>query len=207
MALSTLVALVADLFPAARQAGGERESRWRTATIFWYYWCGKLPSSLPTTPISQPLNCIDIVRDDWCHWSNGTPHLQPVIFFSRLLTFLVALNEFHGCGSSESSSAFRLLPANHSHTSHPTPLASVVSSYFQCRYFHILRCSLDIVSHLPGKGCFSVRFWWDSNPQSLGDFVLSISCLFFSAVVFDSGGPCVAPVCVVVMSVGRFNDE
>ena len=32
--MNPLVALVADLFPAARQAGGERESRWRTATIF-----------------------------------------------------------------------------------------------------------------------------------------------------------------------------
>ncbi len=30
-----LVALVAEFIPAARQAGGERESRWRTATIFF----------------------------------------------------------------------------------------------------------------------------------------------------------------------------
>ena len=37
--LIALVALVADLIPAARQAGGERESRWRTATTFWCYWC------------------------------------------------------------------------------------------------------------------------------------------------------------------------
>ncbi len=32
LGIPTLVALVAEFIPAARQAGGERESRWRTAT-------------------------------------------------------------------------------------------------------------------------------------------------------------------------------
>ena len=40
------VALIADLFPAARQAGGERESRWRTATIFFVGILGKKKKEL-----------------------------------------------------------------------------------------------------------------------------------------------------------------
>ena len=47
-----LVALVADLFPAARQAGGERESRWRTATILGII--GVAHSPLPFPPPQSP---------------------------------------------------------------------------------------------------------------------------------------------------------
>ena len=46
------IASVADLFPAARQAGGERESRWRTATIFGV--SGVANSPLPFPPPQSP---------------------------------------------------------------------------------------------------------------------------------------------------------
>ena len=47
-----LVALVADLFPAARLAGGERESRWRTATIF-----SIIGVANPPLPLQPPPPC------------------------------------------------------------------------------------------------------------------------------------------------------
>ena len=54
--VQAVVASVADLFSEARQAGGGRERRWRTATISWSHWGGELPTSLPTTPIPLTLS-------------------------------------------------------------------------------------------------------------------------------------------------------
>ena len=44
--------MVAEFIPAARQAGGERESRWRTATIFGII--GVANSPLPLPPPQSP---------------------------------------------------------------------------------------------------------------------------------------------------------
>ena len=57
-----LVALVADLIPAARQAGGERESRWRTATIFFCVIGVFREPSTPTPHYHHPTNTTQYFR-------------------------------------------------------------------------------------------------------------------------------------------------